>query len=131
MSTIAGQPIHATSIRQGLRQFAALPDWLIAATDPDTFCAALGRAVPELVAGELAITECDIGYIRIKRDVWVGVYELTLSDRQSDQPRTVALRGMILPPTQPDPDLARADASPSQPAFGDEGWRAYVPELRV
>jgi len=78
MSTIAEQRIHTTSIRQGLRQFATLPDWLIAAADPDTFCAAIGRAAPELAAGDLAITECDIGHIRIKRDVWVGVYELRL-----------------------------------------------------
>jgi thiamine kinase-like enzyme len=130
MSTIAEQPIHTTSIRQGLRQFAALPDWLIAASDPDSFCAALARVVPEL-AGDRAITACDIGHIRIKRDVWVGVYELTLADQQSGQPRTVALRGTILPPAHPEPDHARAEAGHTQPAFGAAGWRAYLPDLRV
>ena len=131
MSTIADQPTHAAGIRQGLGQFAALPDWLLAATDPDTFCAALRRAVPELAAGDLAIKECDIGHVRIKRDVWIGVYELTLSDRQSDQPRTVALRGTIIPPTQPAPELAHEDGSRAQPAFGAEGWRAYLADLRI
>jgi len=131
MSTIADQPMHAASIRQGLHEFAALPDWLIAVTDPATFCAALARAVPELAAGDLAITECDIGHVRIKRDVWIGVYELTLADRQSDQPRSVALRGTLLPPTQPEPELAREDARRAQPAFGAEGWRAYLPDLRI
>jgi hypothetical protein len=126
MSTIAEQPAQASGIRQGLRQFAALPDWLLAATDPDTFCAALGRVVPELAAGDLAISECDIGHIRIKRDVWVGVYELTLADR-SGQPRTVALRGTILPPTQPEPEHAGHSAT----EFGATGWRAYLPDLRV
>lgn len=131
MSTIADQPMHAASIRQGLHEFAALPDWLIAVTDPATFCAALARAVPELAAGDLTITECDIGHVRIKRDVWIGVYELTLADRQSDQPRSVALRGTLLPPTQPEPELAREDARRAQPAFGAEGWRAYLPDLRI
>jgi thiamine kinase-like enzyme len=131
MSTIVDRPIHTNSIRKGLDQFAALPDWLIAATDPDTFCAALVRAVPELTTGALVITDCDVGHVRIKRDVWTGVYELTLPQPHSDQSRTIALRGTIIPPTQPEPALANQDDNQAQLEFGAAGWSTYLPDLRV
>ncbi|HJZ48695.1 MAG TPA: hypothetical protein VKE41_16070, partial [Roseiflexaceae bacterium] len=129
MSSIADSRVESSTIWQGVRQFAELPVWLLAATDANSFCTALARAVPELAAAGLTIAECDIGHVRIKRDIWTGVYELTLAGQQHDQTRVVALRGTILPPGQPDP--AHEDASAAKPAFGALGWRLYLPDLRV
>src|SRR5690348_338446 len=103
MSTIVEERAQAAALWNGLRQFAALPDWLNAATDPQQVSAALARAVPELASGDLAIEDCDIGHVRIKRDVWTGVYTLTLAEGQRGGQRVVALRGTIFPPGQPDP----------------------------
>jgi hypothetical protein len=130
MAGIADDQIQATALWDGVRQFAALPDWLEAATAPEPFCAALTRAVPELASGELIIQECDIGHVRIKRDSWTGVYELTVAGPRGDQPRVVALRGTIIPPGQPESDVAGDERAHSQ-AFGMDGWRAYLPELRI
>ena len=82
MSTITQHDDRA--MWDGVRRFAALPDWLDAATRPDRFTEALVRAIPEFASGALAVRECDIGHVRLKRDYWTGVYELTIEgpDRQ-------------------------------------------------
>jgi len=129
MSGIADDQVQATALWDGVRQFAVLPTWLEAATTPDRFCAALTRAVPELASGELTIQECDIGHVRIKRDTWTGVYELTIAGPRGDQSRVVALRGTIFPPGQPEPDAAGDERA--RQTFGMDGWRAYLPELRI
>jgi hypothetical protein len=128
MSTIAED--RATALWDGVRQFAALPEWLLAAAEPVPFCTALAHAVPELASGDLTIQECDIGHVRIKRDVWTGTYELTLATRAGER-RTIALRGTIIPPNQPAPDAVAGAPLHAQQAFGAEGWRAYLPELRL
>jgi aminoglycoside phosphotransferase (APT) family kinase protein len=125
MATIAERGSSAP-VWRGLEQFAALPDWLNAATDPAQFTAALARAVPALASGDLTLQECDIGHVRIKRDVWTGVYTLTVAAR-GGAPRTIALRGTILPPGHPDPGIEAG----TQGELGGEGWRAFLPELRV
>ena len=129
MSIIADDQAQTAALWDGVHQFAALPTWLEAATTPEVFCSALTQAVPELASGELTIQDCDIGHVRIKRDVWNGVYELTVADRQGGEPRVIALRGTIIPPSQPAPDAPAA--APSQVAFGSEGWQVYLPSLRV
>ena len=126
MSTIVKEP-QTTAVWSGLRQFAALPDWLNAATDPAQVSDALARAVPELASGELAIVDCDIGHVRIKRDVWTGVYTLALAERRDGAQRVVALRGTIFPPEGLEP--AHVDAADQ--TFGADGWRGYLPELRI
>jgi hypothetical protein len=126
MATIAERGASA-AVWRGLQQFTALPDWLNAATDPERFVAALARAVPVLAAGELHVEEYDIGNVRIKRDVWTGAYKLKLSGPGEAEPRELTLRGTIIPPGQPEP----AEVGGAGAAFGAEGWRAYLPELRV
>jgi hypothetical protein len=125
---IADNQTHTAALWAGVRQFAALPDWLEAATTPETFCAALARVVPELAIGDLEVQECDIGHVRIKRDVWTGVYELTIAG-SSGEPRVVALRGTIFPPGQAAPE--EPDSAATQVGFGAAGWRAFLPDLRV
>jgi hypothetical protein len=131
MSTLAEDRTQAAKVWEGIDQFAALPAWLIAATDPAQFSAALTQVVPELAGGELVIRDCDIGNIRIKRDVWTGAYKLTLVGPLPDQSRAIGLRGTIIPPGQPVPEAAGAEQIQARQAFGTDGWRAYLPALRV
>jgi hypothetical protein len=114
----------------GLRQFATLPGWLSAATDPAQVSAALARHVPELAAGDATIEDCDIGQVRIKRDVWTGVYKLSLLEGRSGERRAFALRGTIFPPGAPDP-AAASEAPATGRAFGSAEWSGYLPELRL
>lgn len=126
MASIAERGAPA-AIWRGLQQFAALPDWLNAATDPEQFVAALARAEPALAAGKLNVQECDIGHVRIKRDVWTGIYKLKVADPSGAEGRTIALRGTIIPPGHPEP----ADMVGAEGQLGGADWRAYLPELRV
>src|SRR6266511_3805265 len=130
MSTIERDQLQDAAVWDGLREFAELPDWLNAATDPAQVSAALARAIPEVAAGDLAIQDCDIGHVRIKRDVWTGAYALTLLERHSGQQNAVALRGTIVPPGWPEPRGEEIAANREQP-FGSSGWRQYLPELRL
>ena len=124
MSTVVeSQRQTENAVWDHLRQFAALPDWLHAATNPKRVAAAIAGAVPEIMAGDLAIADCDIGHVRIKRDVWTGVYTLTMTERQC-----VALRGTIIPPGHPEPEIT---PSATQHPFGSERWQCYLPELRL
>lgn len=125
MATLAEQA-SAAAIWRGLDQFAALPGWLSAATDPGQLVRALARAVPAIASGELAVEDCDIGNVRMKRDVWTGVYTLTVRRREGGT-GVIALRGTILPPGSVPPPIAAG----AGPALGAEGWRAYLPELGV
>lgn len=125
MATLA-EHAPAAAIWRGLTRFAALPDWLNAATDPDQVVRSLTGAVPELASGALAVQECDIGHVRIKRDVWTGVYALTVARPGGGEPEIVELLGTILPPGQSAP--ASADTGV---AFGEEGWRGFLPDLRL
>jgi phosphotransferase family enzyme len=123
MSTVIEQADHA--VWEGVRRFAALPDWLDAATQPERFVAAINRAIPEFAAGSLTIYECDIGHVRFKRDFWTGIYELTVGEPGTGERRTIALRGTILPPQASEP------ARDTYAAFGTDGWQAYLADLNL
>src|SRR5690349_16671615 len=118
-------------VADSLRRLATLPNWLMAARQPARVCSALARAVPEFAAGELMIRDCDIGHVRIKRGVWIGVYTLTIDRLQPNQRQVVTLRGTIIPPDQPAPEMRGAHVPSDQPAFGTDGWHCYLPELRL
>jgi hypothetical protein len=124
MSTVVEAQRQPAAVWNHLRHFAALPDWLLSATDPKQVAGAIAAAVPEFASGDLAIADCDIGHVRIKRDVWTGVYTLTMTEGQ----RVVALRGTIFPPVQPAPEIAPSE---TQRPFGADGWQCYLPELRL
>jgi hypothetical protein len=111
---------------EGVRRFATLPDWLDAATQPERLVESLVRVVPEFASGAQTILECDIGHVRFKRDVWTGVYELTIAGADGAEPRVVALRGTILSPER----VEAHDPQPSRP-FGSDGWQAYLPDLNL
>jgi thiamine kinase-like enzyme len=129
MSALADDHTETISLWDGIGMFATLPNWLDAATTPERFCEALTRAVPTFASGERVIQECDIGHVRIKRDVWAGVYTLTTTDSTGGDPEVIALRGTITPPGQ---EAQSAPSDPgSQPAFGADGWHLSLPELGV
>src|SRR5215472_9093217 len=100
MSTMTEQ--DNVALWEGVRRFAMLPGWLDEATQPDRFVESLRRAVPELASGDLAVEECDIGHVRLKRDVWTGIYELTAAGPGEGERRVVVLRGTIFPPPTAD-----------------------------
>ena len=68
-------------IWEGLQVFRKLPDWMMAARDPERICAALSQAIPEFVSGNLILRECDSSNVRYKSENWNGFYELTVSFR--------------------------------------------------
>jgi aminoglycoside phosphotransferase (APT) family kinase protein len=87
--------------------------------------AALVSAIPEFASGQLALLECEISRLRMKKDHWTGIYELMVAEPGS-QPRTFQTQASLIPPDQLAPD------QPEQVhAFGTEGWRCYMPELRL
>ena len=65
-----------SAIWHGLGSFSRLPDWLVAARDPDRICETLSHIVPEFNQGGLLLQKCDVGHIRYKEDRWTGLYHL-------------------------------------------------------
>lgn len=110
----------------GLDRFAQLPDWLIAIVQPERVRAALAQAIPEIAAGELTANACEISRVRLKKERWTGIYQLTVEMPNGDARRVIRMHGTLIPPNQPEPPAPAAAR-----ALGSEGWRCYVPELRL
>jgi thiamine kinase-like enzyme len=115
-----------SAVWDGLETFARLPDWLIAARDPDRVCDALSRIVPEFNQGRLLLQKCDVGHIRYKVDRWTGLYHLTTCLPGEETPQTVILEGAIYPPGVIPPGEAKVEEP-----FGTEGWNAVIPDLNL
>lgn len=113
-------------IWNGLGTFSHLPDWLIAARDPDRVCARLSQIVPEFKQGNLLLQKCDVGHIRFKAEHWTGLYHLTISTPGEETSQTVVLEGAIYPP-----GILPDEEPQVEGAFGREGWRAVVPDLNL
>jgi hypothetical protein len=110
----------------GLGTFSRLPDWLVAARDPDRICDRLSHLVPEFKEGRLLLQKCDVGHIRYKEDRWTGLYDLTTSPPGENTPQTVVLEGAIYPPgviPQGNPQV--------EGEFGLPGWNAVIPDLNL
>ena len=105
-----------------LQRFATLPEWLYAIADPDTVRAAVERGIPEIASGALTLKGCDVKRVRIKKDRWTAMYQLTIAEL----PQVVKLRGTLIPPGQAEPDRGVPTVG-----LGTEGWRFYLPELRL
>src|ERR687885_1837271 len=116
----------------GLQPFGALPAWLEAAAQPERVRSALARSglkpASACAAGELTLEVCEIKGLRFsaKTGCWTGSYRVTVAGPQPGQRRVVVLRGTIIPPGMEEPAAAGAT-----PAFGEPGWRTYLPELRL
>ena len=110
----------------GLQTFSRLPDWLVAARDPDRICATLSQIVPEFNQGHLLLQKCDVGHIRYKDDRWTGLYPLETCLPGGNTTQTVTLQGQIYPPgviPQGEPQV--------EGVFGMEGWHAVIPDLNL
>ena len=85
-------------IWEGLQTFRELPDWMVAARDPDRICAALSQAIPEFRSGKLVLHECDTSNIRYKQENWSGFYELTVRKPGESGMSQINLQGVLYPP---------------------------------
>src|ERR687883_1574133 len=116
------------AVPAGLQPFGALPAWLEAAAQPERVQSALARSIPAFAAGELTLEACEIRRLRFKAHTrcWMGSYRLSVVGPQPGQRRVVVLCGRIIPPGMDAPAAAGA-----VPAFGEHGWRTYLPDLRL
>src|SRR5437773_11281908 len=99
MSTVA-EPRYAPPA--GLELFAELPDWLVAIVQAERVRNALERVIPEFASGELALQGCQIRRMRIKKDRWIGIFQLTVGGPHSGPSQVVPTQGMVFPPTTDD-----------------------------
>ena len=113
-------------VLDGLGKFSRLPDWLIAARDPDRIHEQLSQIVPEFNQGELLLLECQVGHIRYKEDHWTGLYHMETSLPGEETPQTVILEGAIYPP-----GVIEQGASQVEGTFGTQGWHAIIPDLNL
>src|SRR5919204_3090938 len=116
------------AVPAGLHQFGVLPAWLEAAAQPERVQSALARSIPACAIGELTLESCELKRLRFrgKTRCWMGSYCVTVAGLQPGQRRVVVLRGTIIPPGMDEPAAAGA-----APAFGEQGWRTYLPDLRL
>jgi aminoglycoside phosphotransferase (APT) family kinase protein len=117
----------STAILDDLQRFARLPDWLSAIDDAERVRDELARSIPEFATGALTLLGCEIKRARMKKQIWTLICRLTTTDPAGGARRVVELRGTLLPPTQPEPQVG---AEPQQP-LGSAEWRIYVPALRL
>lgn len=115
-----------TLIWEGLQTFRELPDWMMAARDPDRICAALSQAIPEFRSGQLILRECDSSNVRYKSENWSGFYELTVSKPDETSTSTIHLQGVLSAP----------DAVANRPLLvehelGSRDWHAFIPALNL
>ena len=115
-----------SAVWNGLETFSRLPDWLIAARDPDRICDTLSHIVPEFKEGRLLLQKCDVGHIRYKTDRWTGLYHLLTSLPGDDISQTVVLEGAIYPPGVIPPGKPQVEG-----AIGMDGWHAVIPDLNL
>ena len=121
-------PFWQTAVLADLDRFAALPDWLLAATRPAAVAPALAQAIPECARGDMAVAACKIGGLRLSADGrgWTGAYRLTLDTPATGEQTAIELPGRLFPP-------GHGDLYPVTPivAFGAAGWHCTIPELRI
>lgn len=68
-------------ILRNLRTFALLPDWLLAAVQPERVREVLSRSIPEFASGTLTLQECKPKHLLLSDDraSWTGIYHLTFN----------------------------------------------------
>ena len=113
-------------IWEGLQTFRHLPDWMMAARDPDRICAAFSQAIPEFRSGQLILHECDSSNIRYKGENWQGFYELTVSKPGESSTSEIHLQGVLSAP----------DVNADRPllvenSLGSKDWHAFIPALNL
>ena len=113
-------------IWDGLQAFRELPDWMMAARNPERICAALSQAIPEFQSGQLILHECDSSNVRYKGENWQGFYELTVSKAGEPEPYTINLQGVLSAP-----GVHAGRALLVENALEDKDWHAFIPALNL
>lgn len=115
-----------TLILEGLRKLQDLPDWMVAARDPDRICAALSQAIPEFRSGVLLLQECDTSNVRYKGQNWSGFYELTVSKPGESTMTQIDLDGVLSPP-----EVFANRALLVEGSLRSDNWHAVIPDLNL
>jgi len=113
-------------IWEGLQTFRDLPDWMMAARDPDRICAALSQAIPEFRSGQLILHECDSSNIRYKAENWTGFYELTVGKPGESTTSKIDLQGILSAP-----DVVSSRPFLVEHSLGSKDWHAVIPALNL
>jgi phosphotransferase family enzyme len=115
-----------TLIWQGLQVFRDLPDWMMAARDPERICAALSQAIPEFRSGQLVLHECDSSNVRYKTENWSGFYELTVSKPGEATTSKIHLQGILSAP-----DTVSSRPLLVENSLESKEWHAVIPALNL
>jgi len=115
-----------TLIWEGLQTFRDLPDWMMAARNPDRICAALSQAIPEFSSGQLILHECDSSNVRYKAENWAGFYELTVSKPGESSTSKIHLQGILSAP-----DFVSSRPLLVENSLGSKDWHAVIPALNL
>ncbi len=113
-------------IWEGLQTFRDLPDWMMAARDPDRICAAISQAIPEFRSGQLILHECDSSNVRYKAENWSGFYELTVSKPGESSTSKIHLQGILSAP-----DVVSSRPLLVENSLGSKDWHAVIPALNL
>lgn len=111
---------------EGLQTFQDLPDWMMAAREPDRICASLSQAIPEFRSGQLILHECDSSNIRYKDKNWSGFYELTVSKPGESSTSKIHLQGILSAPS-----LISSHPLLVENSLGSKEWHAIIPTLNL
>jgi hypothetical protein len=112
--------LNGAGILAGLEAYATLPGWLTDAVDPETVAAGLVAAVDELGSGELELTSVEAAQPHLKRQGWLGTYELAVEGPPGLR-GTLELAATLVPPS--------AEPARCTGAFGSPEWRGSLPAL--
>ena len=115
-----------TLIWERLQTFRDLPDWMMAARDPDRIYAAFSQAIPEFQSGQVILHECDTSNIRFKDENWSGFYELTVSELGKSSKREIHLQGVLSPP-----DVFAGRSLLVENSLGSDDWHAIISDLNL
>jgi hypothetical protein len=125
--------VNGPNVQQGmpaaLRRLASRPEWLLEALRPERVLEALARHIAEVASGELRLIDCEIRQLFLKntRGRWNGIFELTVERPGAGGQENLKIRVALTAPGAPEPAAQPARSLP----FGSEGWRCYLPELRL
>ena len=113
-------------IWERLQTFRNLPDWMIAARDPDRICVAFSEAIPEFRSGQLILHKCDSSNIRYKGENWQGFYELTVSKPGESTTSEIHLQGVLSAP-----GVSSTRPLLVENSLGSPEWHAVIPALNL
>lgn len=113
-------------IWRGLQTLRDLPDWMMAARNPDRICAVFSQAIPEFQSGQFILRQCDTSNVRYKGENWKGFYELTVSKPGQSDTSEIHLDGILYPP-----EVFAGRALRVEGSLGSEDWHAVIPALNL